>query len=408
MPLPTGSVVTLPAPLAGGGRDAWMLDPRIEYLNHGSFGARLHAAFAAQVEARRRMEADPIEVLGRRAQPELAAARVRIAGFLGAEPDGVGFVANASEGICAVLRSRAFRPGDRVVTTTHVYNAVRQALREIAVGAGATCIEVPIPVPVEGPDVVLARLRPWLESPTRLLVIDHVTSPTALVFPVAQAVRAAREAGVDVLVDGAHAPGMVPLHIEALGADWYTGNLHKWAGAAPGTAFLWTSAAKRATTHPLVISHNLGAGYGAEFDWQGTRDLTGWLTAAHAIDLMDALDGPGSWPRILEHNRRLAVWAGHLLSDAWSTAPCAPADGSMTGAMASVRVPDAALARTGGAEALQARLRSDDGIEVPVIPWSDGALIRVSCQVYNRPAQYERLAEAVLRIAGSASAGGDP
>jgi isopenicillin-N epimerase len=226
-------------------------------------------------------------------------------------------------------------------------------------------------------------------------VIDHVTSPSGLVFPVAQIVAGCRDRGVDVLVDGAHVPGMIALDVEALAPAYYAANLHKWVCAPKGTAILWVSPRHQAEVHPTVISHNLDAGFAREFAWQGTRDIAAWLTAPVAIEFMSGL----GWDRVLDHNHRMAVWAHQMLTDRWGVEPVSPLDGSLLGSMAAVRLPGR-LADFDGNQlaALQQRLHDQHRIEVPMIPWKP-AMLRVSCQVYNRPEEYERLGEVIAEIA---------
>jgi len=223
-------------------------------------------------------------------------------------------------------------------------------------------------------------------------VIDHVTSPTGLIFPVEPIVRACNGRGVDVLVDGAHAPAMLPLNVEGIGASYYAGNLHKWAFAPRGAAFLWARPDRQSDVHPTVISHRLGEGFAREFAWQGTRDVTAWLTVPRAVAFLADLGEQ----RVRDHNHELAVWAHRRLFDRWGVAPLSPADGSMLGSMAAVTLPGPfqAMSEPEG-EALQRRLYHAHRFEVPLHRFAGRWLLRVSCQVYNTPAQYERLAEVV-------------
>ena len=176
-------------------------------------------------------------------------------------PEDFGFVGNATDGVNAVLRSMDLRAGDELLTTDHVYHAIRQAMRYVAGRAGATVRELPVPLPVESADQIANAVLAGLSPRTRLLVIDHVTSPTALVFPIERIIAGSAERGVDVLVDGAHAPGMLPLDVGRLGAAYYAGNLHKWVCAPKGSAFLWARPDLQANVHPLVISHFLSEGF---------------------------------------------------------------------------------------------------------------------------------------------------
>jgi isopenicillin-N epimerase len=387
-----------PEPIRADVRSLWMLDETIDFLNHGSFGARLRAVHGAQIRWREQMEARPIEFLDRRGRDLLAEAKEVVGGFLGMRHEDFGFTSNATDGVNAVLRSLRFQPGDELLTTNHVYEAVRRAMRHLAERAGATMIEVDIPLPVHSPDGIVDAIERAISPRTRLVVIDHITSPTAVVYPIEAIISCCAARRVDVLVDGAHAPGMVELNVERLGAAYYAGNLHKWVGAPPGAGFLWVRADRQADIHPTVLSLRLGDGFANEFSWQGTRDVSSWLAAPDAIRAMDNLSGPGSWPRVMQHNHDLAVWVQTMLSEAWRVAPSTPGDGSMLGSMVSLALPEGARRRFESREALQARLFDDHRIEVFVLDWQGRWLIRPCCQVYNTPEQYRRLATAVIEL----------
>ncbi len=388
-----------PEPLGADLHALWALDPEITFLNHGSFGAAPRAVLAAQAAWRDRLEARPIEMLDRRREELLRPSREAVARFIGCDPDDFGFITNATGGVNAVLRSLKFAPGDELLMTDHVYGAVRQTLRYVCAVSGATLVEAPVPFPLrrgdggEIVDALVARLSPR----TRLLVVDHVTSPTAVVFPVASIVQACRERRIDVLVDGAHAPGMIELDVAKLGAAYYTGNLHKWVCAPKGAAFLWVRPDRQDHVHPNTISHHLGQGFAAEFAWQGTRDITAWLCARDAIAFMDRL----GWPRVREHNHRLAAWAQATLCARFGVGPATNASGSMLGSMCTVALPAAARERFAAPAAMQAALYDRHRIEVPVVDWGNRWWIRASCQVYNAPGQYQGLASAVLELLGA-------
>jgi len=394
MPTPTSERSSPPARLELGDLDYWAIDPSIAFLNHGSFGARPRAVLAARDDWRARMERNPVEALDRLAPGGIEEAAGRVAAFLGADPAGLGFVTNASEGVTAVLRSLGLRRGDRVVTTTHVYNGVRQTLAYLRDTAGVESVEVDVPIPIADQGVVVDRLAPWLEPPTRLLLVDHVTSPTGLVLPIQSLIGLARARGVATLVDGAHGPGMVEVDLARLRPAFYVGNLHKWVCAPVGAGFLWAEPERRASVHPLVTSHPYGGTMAEEFAWQGTRDLSPWLAAPVAIDWL----GAAGWENVRRHNQDLVRWARDLLAGAWSVEPVGPEDGSMLGSLATVPLPGRAATR-GTAEALQASLLAEHRIEVPVVEWADRRFIRVSAQLYNRPEHYERLAGAIRAIA---------
>ncbi|MDZ4755289.1 MAG: aminotransferase class V-fold PLP-dependent enzyme [Phycisphaerae bacterium] len=381
-----------PAPLGSEWTEFWPLDSSYDFLNHGSFGSvprpvrEAHARYGDLVESR------PIEVLGRRYRELLAPARERVSRFLRADSAGLGFVTNATEGVNAVLRSIELRPGDVLVTTDHVYRAIHQTMKYIARRAGAEVRVVPIPLPTSGPDEIVDRIERALDGRTRIVVVDHVTSPTALIFPVERIAAVCRARGIASLIDGAHAPGMLDLDIAAVGATYYAGNLHKWVCAPKGCAFVWADESVRQSVHPATVSHFLDEGFDAEFDWQGTRDIGAWLTAQDAIALFEPL----TWRRLREHNRGLARWAHAHLCEALGAVPRSPASDDMLGAMAAVVLPEHLCRHWENAEALQADLYQRERIEVPIVDWGGRWHVRVSCQAYNRPEQVERLSEALL------------
>ena len=371
------------------------------FLNHGSFGASPRPVLAAQDAHRARLEAEPVRFMVRELEPLLDAARERLAAFLGAPADGIAFVPNATTGVNSVLRSLRLEEGDELLVTDHEYNASRNALDAAARAARAKVVPVAVPFPVASPDEVAARILERATPRTRLLLVDHVTSPTALVLPVAGLVRAMSARGVDTLVDGAHAPGMLPLDLAALGAAYYTGNLHKWCCAPKGSAFLYVREDRRADVRPLVVSHGANSTrtdrsrYFLEFDWTGTFDPTAWLSVPAALDFMGGLF-PGGWPELMARNHALAREARDILAEALGVAP--PAPDAMLGSMAALPLPDG-KARTAAAlygDPLQDELFAR-GIEVPIVPWPrpPRRLVRVSAQAYNEAAEYRRLAAAL-------------
>ena len=373
-------------------RPAFCLDEDAVFVNHGSFGAVPRAVIDAQDEWRRLVERQPVDFMTRRRQPALDAARARLAGFIGGGDGRLAFVANASAGINAVLRSIEWRPGDGILFLGHAYGAVRQALTYIAERHGAVLTEVPLALPAAGPDAVLDAVAAALRPGLRLAVLDHITSPSALVLPIGEMIARCHDAGLRVLVDGAHAPGMVDLDIAALGADWYAGNCHKWLFAPKGCGFLWARADRVEGLHPTVVSHGYGQGFEAEFDWTGTFDFSAWLAVTAAIDFIEDRGAAA----IRRYCHALARDQAARLADAWGTTVAGPP--AMIAAMAAIRLP---LDRPGtweAATALNNELWARHRIEVPIRPLDGHLWARISAQIYNIPDDYEALATAVSEL----------
>jgi isopenicillin-N epimerase len=385
----------------------WPLDPAVAFLNHGSYGACPSEILRHQAALRALMEAEPVRFLGRELDDRLDVARAALAAFVGADPDDLAFVANATGGVNAVLRSLRLAPGDELLTTDHAYQACRNTLDFVAERSGARVVAVTLPFPVAAPEAVVDAVLAGATPRTRLALLDHITSPTALVLPIERLVAALAARGIETLVDGAHAPGMVPLDLRALGAAYYSANCHKWLCTPKGSAFLWARRDRQADVHPLTISHGAKgerAGrsrFRLEFDWTGTQDPTAWLTVPTAIQYLAGLV-PGGWPALMARNRALALAARRLLCDAVGTAPACPDE--MIGSIASVVLPDDRTVETGWRvrDPLQGRLFDAWGIEVPIMRWPapPRRLVRVSAQLYNRLPQYARLAEALRKELG--------
>ncbi len=384
--------------------DHWWLDPSITYLNHGTVGATPRRVLEAQQAWQRRIEAQPAAFLFRELmrlapddpgapRPLLRQAADAVGEFIGARGDDLVFVDNASAGINAVLRSLALRPGDEIVVLDQAYGAVVKAAEFVARGAGAKVVVVATPFPArdDSADACVEAVERALTPRTRLAILDHIASPTALILPVAAMTARCRARGVPVLVDGAHAPGAIALDVASIGADWYVGNLHKWAFAPRACGFLWVAQARRAALHPPVISWGLDVGLTQEFDWTGTRDPSAMLSAPAGIAFMRdtlGLEAMRTW------NHDLVWRMAHELSARWGQPFATPQ--SMVGAMASVALP-ARIDALGepAAAALKDWLFLERRIEAQVLAINGHVCVRLAAQVYNDESDFERLADAV-------------
>lgn len=384
----------------------WPLDPTIAFLNHGSFGSCPRAVLEVQRQLRDRLERQPITFLVRELEGLLDQARTALAAFVGAEAEDLVFVPNATAGVNTVLRSLRFQPGDELLATDHGYNACNNALKFTAEQWGATAIVASIPFPLKNAGQVVEGVLSRVTARTRLVMLDHVTSPTGMILPIERLVRDLTGRGIEMLVDGAHAPGMLPLKLRELGAAYYTGNCHKWICAPKGAGFLHVRRDLQKSIRPLVISHGANSRrsdrsrFLIEFGWTGTADPTAALSIPEAIRFMGSLL-PRGWPAIMQRNRALALGAQATLCDALNIpAPCPE---EMMGALAAVPISDAADDTPPVSplylDPLQDRLLAKHGIEVPVAPWPapPKRVLRISAQLYNSLPQYERLASALKK-----------
>lgn len=384
----------------------WLLDPEITFLNHGSFGACPKPVLEAQREWRARLERNPLQFLARDLETAIDAARATLAQFVGTETEDLVFVPNATTGVNSVLHSLRFEPGDELLTTNLEYNACRNALNFIADRSGARVVVADVPFPLRSADEITAPILERVTDRTKLALIDHVTSHTALVLPIAKLIGELNARGVETLIDGAHAPGMVALNIKQLQPTYYTGNCHKWLCAPKGAAFFYVRRDRQKLIRPLVISHGANSArtdrsrFLIEFGWTGTGDPSAFLSVPEAIRFMGS-SLPGGWPEIMSHNRSLALAARKILCSALAIPEPCPEE--FIGSLASVPIPAATSAdewpRLPRNEyPLQGRLLAKHRIEVPVVSWPavPKRLLRISAQLYNSLPQYELLAKALM------------
>ncbi|CAN5755020.1 aminotransferase class V-fold PLP-dependent enzyme [soil metagenome] len=401
---------------ATGLRRHWTLDPDVTFLNHGSFGAAPRAVLETQAELRVRMEREPVRFLDHELEERLDLAREPLAELLSAQPQDLAWLPNATTGVNSVAQSLEFAAGDEILTTDHEYNAVLNTLAAVARRHGARVVVAQVPFPLESADEAYEAVIAAVTQHTRLAVISHVTSPTALRLPVERLVPALAERGIDTLIDGAHAPGMLPLDLEALGAAYYTGNCHKWLCAPKGAGFLHVRHDRQDRIRPLVVSHGANSPrkdrsrYLLELDWTGTDDPTAYLSVPAAIDFLARLL-PGGFLALMAANHELAIRGRDIVLDALGTRP--PAPDEMLGSMAAMLVPaDLPPSSPPSPDAPAGTSLPDDplhdelmarGIQVPVHPWPGTTpagrprlrLLRISAGAYNEVADYASLAAAL-------------
>jgi isopenicillin-N epimerase len=390
----------------------WRLDPAVTFLNHGSFGACPEPVILARQAILDDLEANPMVALERAFEPRLDVARSVVAAFLGADAEGLVVVPNATAGVSTVLRSLRFRPGDELLTTDHEYNATLNALHAVAHEARANIVRVPIPLPIRDPREVTEAILSAVTPRTRIALVSHVTSASGIVFPIEDIVRELDRLGVDAIVDAAHAPGMVPVDVSALGAAYWTANNHKWLCAPKVSGVLVVREDRRHLIRPLITSHGANDPRTDRprlwqlFDWQGTQDPSPFLTVPFAIGFLATLHEEG-WPGFRTENRDGAIAGRRMLLEALGGEPLVPE--SMLGSMASLVLPPGLLTSDADAKALRDTLASEDGIEVPISPFpvpaarTDRAtppstfFVRISWQRYVETADIERLIDAFAR-----------
>lgn len=390
------------ASVDGAWRQAWGLDPEIVFLNHGSFGATPRTVLAEQVRLRNQLEHEPVRFFLYTLEPLWDAAREEVAAFVGADPANLVFVRNATEAINGVLQSVALPAGSDVLITNQTYDACRFAVTRWARSRGAEVVVAEVPFPLAGArevvDAVLAAATPR----TRLALIDHVTSPTGVVWPIETLVAELQTRGIDCLVDGAHGPGMVSLDLETLGAAYYAANFHKWTCAPKGAGMLYVRPDRQHDVHPAITSHGYGTTRGRprfheRWDWVGTDDPTPMLCVPFALRYLEGLI-EGGWSALRHRNRRLVVAARkRLLAALDAEAPCPD---EMLGALATVPLPEGVeepASHPSGIHPLQRRLLERHGIEVPVVTWPapPHRWLRVSAHLHNAPDDYARLVAAL-------------
>ncbi len=379
------------------------LDPEVIYLNHGAFGACPRVVQAAQREYRERLERNPVHFFMRELERSLDETRAVLAPFVGAQPDDLGFVPNATAGVNTVLTALEFEPGAEIVINDHTYPACRNAVQYWAARRRLEVRIAKIPFPTQSGEQLERAILSQVTPRTKLVLLDHVTSPSGLIMPLERLVATLDERGIDTLVDGAHGPGMLALELDRLGAAYYTGNLHKWGCAPKGAAFLWVRRDHQALIHPLIISHGWAAPrtdrsrFLMEFDWPGTLDASAILSIPVALSFLSGLFA-GGLPALYAHNKALALRGRDILCRALGTAP--PAPDALLGSLAVALFP-AQPPKAPTPDALYGALIAR-GIEVPIVPLPGypSGFVRIAAQVYNSEREFEILGEALREELG--------
>lgn len=406
MPLTAAAVDNAPVSKTNELAIHWTLDPKVVFLNHGSFGACPRSVQQYQQTLRDRIERQPVEFYVRDLEAFLDDARQTLADYINCPVNDLAWVPNITSGVNAVIRSLRFAPGDELLLSNHEYNACRNAFEFVAQRDGAKVVVADVPFPSQGFDEAHNAIMSAVTERTRIVILDHVTSQTGLIMPLDTLIPALRERGIQTLIDGAHAPGMIDLDLMALGADYYTANCHKWICAPKGAGFLYVRPELQGDIRPTVISHGANSKrtdrskFLIEFDWPGTWDPTAVLCVPEALRALESYL-PGGWPAVRDHNHQLAVAGRELLCEALGIAPPCPAE--MLGSLACVPLPDSSGPPPTSSlygDPLQDKLLQRWNIEIPIIPWPahPKRLIRISAQLYNELSHYELLANALREL----------
>jgi len=372
----------------------WLLDEDVIFLNHGSFGACPRSVLAAQHQWQERLEAEPVRFLVRELPEHLEAARAELSSFVGSRVEDLVFVQNATDGANAVLRSLlpTFKQGDELLTVSHAYRAVRQAMVYVAQLSGAKVVDAQVPFPINDPEEVVEAIARAITPKTAFAVIDHITSPTGVIFPIERIIALFKERGIPILVDGAHAPGMIDLDLESLGADYYVGNCHKWLFAPKGAALLWVDKKHQSKIHPTVISHFLGSGYQKEFSWTGTLDPSAFLSVTAGIEFHKKLAAQGS----REYTQQMLLDAQAEISAALGVPLAAPP--AMLANLCTIPLPGNPNATEESVLHLHDVLFDEYGIQVPGMNANGKLCVRASSQVYNDASDFSALKVALVEL----------
>src|SRR5262245_22551515 len=340
----TGEPATLrfPTTLA---QQQWSLDPTLTFLNHGSYGAVPKAALRAQAALRERVERDPVRFYKVDLEGLLDDMREKLGAFIHCRPDDLAPCANATYALCHILYATRLQPGDEVLITDHEYSSLTNELERICAKSGAKVVTAQIPFPVQSPEQVIEAYLSCLTNKTRIGFISHITSGSSLVFPVAPIVREFNARGIDIVVDGAHSPGQIPVDVAALKPTYFVGSGHKWMSAPKGTGFVYVRADKQNTFRPVCLSSRANkvrperALFLRDFDYQGTDDYTAFLSLPAAIDAVGAML-PGGWPAVMRQNHELIMAGRKAVCDILGLEPAAPE--TMTGMMTTLLIPEPA------------------------------------------------------------------
>lgn len=375
-------------------KSEFLLDPEVVFLNHGSFGATPKRVFSTYQEWQRTLEKQPVQFMINALSGHLADARQSLGSYINSEADDIVYIPNATFGLNVVARSLKLGPNDEVLTTDHEYGACDNVWRFLSQKRGYKYVRQPIPIPLESSEAVAQELWQAVTPRTKVIYLSHITSPTATRFPIEMICARAREAGIMTIIDGAHAPGQIPVDMERIGADFYFGNAHKWMCAPKGAAFLYAKTERQALIEPLVVSwgwgsdstFSSGSTYIDYLQWQGTNDPAAYLSVPAAIQFQADHD----WPAVRRRCQKLARQAMDRICELTGLNPIYPEDWAQCHQMVTVPLPPIE-----DLPALKTAIYEAHKVEVPLVQWNDRSFIRVSVQGYNDQGDIDALLAAL-------------
>jgi isopenicillin-N epimerase len=376
-------------------RDLFLIRPDIIFLNHGSFGACPRSVFDEYRRWQLELERQPVEFLGRRFNDLMRPARAALAEYLDTQANNLVYVSNATTGVNIVARSLRLREGDEVLSTNHEYGACDRTWRFVCGKAGARYVNHRLPHPLESSEQIVESLWGAVTEHTKAIFLSHITSPTALIFPIEEICRRARERGILTVIDGAHAPGQIPLNLEQVGADFYAGNCHKWMNSPKGAGFLYARPEAQSLLEPLVVSWGWESEAPGDspfidhHEWQGTRDIAAFLSVPAAIEFLRAHD----WDRVRAECHALAQEFRARMTELTGLSPLSPDSPEWYKQMVAVPLPDCDI------NAWKNRLYDEYRIEVPLVMWNGMLLIRASFQAYNTREDVDCIVGALTHLA---------
>jgi isopenicillin-N epimerase len=377
-------------------RDLFQLDPDVAFLNHGSFGATPKEVFVVYQEWQRRLEYQPVKLLGREIQGLLSEARVSLGTYLNADKDDVIFVPNATTGVNIVARSLNLKSGDEVLTSDHEYGACNNTWTYLSQRQGFTYKQVTIPLPIRSNEEMLETFWQAVTSKTKVIFLSHLTSPTAVTFPIEAICKRARQAGILTVIDGAHAPGQIPLDMQAIDADFYTGNCHKWMCSPKGAGFLYVQRPHQASIEPLVVSwgwsakpqDSLGSAFLNNYAWHGTQDFSAYLSVPAAIEFQHKYN----WAKVREECHELLKGGLEQLQDLTGLEPAYASDTLYQ------QLAISPLPTISDVTAFKNKLYDDYLVEIPLTDYKDQQFVRISVQGYNTEEDVGRLVAALKEM----------